>query len=127
MMAEIQFWGSTYRGTAEADYGVFTHSDGDVYVGSVANGCARVGVATATNGRTDFVECGADGKPHGRALACHAGGYTCYDLFEHGSVKERAFLRADGACAYNGTACRANFAPFVALQAKVLQIKARPH
>ncbi len=59
-------------------------------------------------------------------MECYAGGHTVYRLFEHGSEKERADLRNDGTCAYNGKACRADFAPFVALQAMVVPIKARP-
>ena len=51
-------------------------------------------------------------------------------MWEHGREKERAVLRlslrADGTCEYNGKACRADYAPFVALQALVVPIKARP-
>jgi hypothetical protein len=125
-MTTITFWGSTYHGAAEGDHGVFTHSNGTVYAGSIAYGSACVGVATLTNGTTHFVECDADGKEHGRELACGANGHTRYSLCEHGNDKERAVLRADGACYYNGEACRADFTPFVALQARVLLIKARP-
>ena len=81
------------------------------------------------NGSTWFAEFDADGKPHGRELECIADGDTVYRLVEHGSEKEEARCRADGLlvrCAYNGEACRADFAPFVALQAKVVPIKARP-
>jgi hypothetical protein len=98
-----------------------------VFAGSHANGCARVGVNTRTSGTTQFVECDADGKVHGRYLDCYADGDTGYTLYEHGSAKEHALLYADGTCEYNGKACRADFAPFVALQAMVLPIKARPH
>ena len=80
-----------------------------------------------TNGNTSFVECDADGKDHGRLLGCIAGGDTRYFLWEHGRRKEYALLRADGTCEYNGKDCSADFAPFVALQAEVLPIKARPH
>ncbi len=70
-MASIQFWGSTYDGTAEGEYGVFTKPKyGHVFTGSHSNGCARVGVHTRTGGYTDFVECDADGKRHGRFLTC---------------------------------------------------------
>jgi hypothetical protein len=127
-MTEIKFWGSTYRGTAEGEYGVFTNNNsGNVYAGRIADGYARVGVRTATNGNTWFAECDADGKWHGRYLQCYADGDTWYFLCEHGNRKEYAVLYADGTCAYDGKACRADFAPFVALQAKVLPIKARPH
>jgi hypothetical protein len=142
-MTDIHFFGHEYKGTAEGDHGVFTDRDGPVYVGKVANlkvvkqvegsstgprnvGFACVGVGTWTNGYTAFVECDADGKPHGRDLGCTAGGDTRYNLFEHGSYKEDAVLRADGTCTYNGKACPADYAPFVALQTKVLPIKARP-
>ena len=126
-MTAINLFGSTFDGTAEADYGVFTRSNGTVYAGSNANGCARVGVATWTDGTTAFGECDADGKRHGRYLFCDADGDTGYHLYEHGSVKEGAYLYADGTCYYDGKACSADFAPFVQLQAKVLPIKARPH
>jgi hypothetical protein len=125
-MTEIKFRGRTYRGTAEGDHGVFTNNSGEVFQGRIAYGSACVGVATRPNGATWFVECDADGKPHGRDLDCFAGGDTVYGLWEHGSYKEYAVLRADGTCSYNGKACRADYAPFVALQAKGLAIKARP-
>jgi hypothetical protein len=125
-MTEIKFWGYTYVGTAEGDHGVFTRSDGAVYAGEIADGSARVGVRTYTNGTTTFVECDADGKAHGRWLRCNAGGGTRYYRYEHGSEKEYAVLLANGTCEYNGKACRADFAPFVALRAKVVPIKARP-
>ena len=81
---------------------------------------------TYTNGSTVFVECDADGKSHGRWLGCIAGGDTWYRRYEHGNAKEYAALRADGTCVYNDKACRADYAPFVALQAMVVPIKARP-
>jgi hypothetical protein len=126
-MTEIRFYGWTYRGTAEGDHGVFTRSDGAVYAGKVANRSVCVGVATDPVGNTWFVECDADGWWHGRKLDCTARGDTVYRLCEHGSGKEYAVLRADGSCEYNGRACRADYSPFVAMQAKVLAIKARPH
>jgi hypothetical protein len=125
-MTEIKLWYSTWCGTAEGDHGVFTRSDGTVYEGKIADGFACVGVATWTNGNTHFVECDADGKEHGRWLGCTALGYTVYRLYEHGSRKEHAVLCADGTCEYDSKACRADFAPFVALQAMVVPIKARP-
>ena len=60
-------------------------------------------------------------------MDCNTGEDAGYRLYEHGNVKERAWLYADGTCEYEGEACRADFAPFVALQAKVLPIKARHH
>jgi hypothetical protein len=125
-MTEIKFWGYTYVGTAEGDHGVFTNSDGDVFAGQIAGDAACVGVATHTSGSTLFVECDADGKYHGRVLACDADGDTRYRRYEHGREKERAVLYADGTCGYNSKACRADYAPFVALQAMVVPIKARP-
>ncbi len=126
-MKEIKFDGDTYRGTAEGDHGVFTdNSDGAVFAGQIADDSACVGVLTLTNGTTVFVECDADGKEHGRRLVCTAGGDTGYSRYEHGSRKERAVLRADGTCTYNGEDCRADYAPFAALQAMVVPIKARP-
>jgi hypothetical protein len=131
-MTEIKFWGDTFDGTAEGDHGVFTNSDGEVYAGKIAKrfarvgvGSACVGVATGTDGGTWFAECDADGEPHGRGLVCAAGGDTWYNRCEHGSDKEVALLRADGTCEYNGEACRADYAPFVALRAMVVPIKAR--
>jgi hypothetical protein len=127
-MMKIKFRGSTYRGTAEGDHGVFTDSsNGTVYAGSIADGSACVGVHTWPSGYTDFFECDADGMEHGRVLTCPAAGDTRYFLFEHGSHKEHGGLLPDGTCLYNGKACRADFAPFVQLQAKVLPIEARPH
>ena len=126
-MTAINLFGSTFDGTAEADHGVFTHSNGTVYAGSNANGCARFGVATNTSGTTTFVECDADGNVHGRYLVCTANGDVAYCLYEHGEEKEYAALCADGTCKYNAEVCSADFAPFVQLQAKVLPIKARPH
>jgi hypothetical protein len=126
-MTEIQFRGDTYRGTAEGDHGVFTHCFGAVYAGQIAGDAACVGVLTDTDGNTRFVECDADGEEHGRALRCTADtGNTWYGRYEHGSQKEYAWLYADGTCAYNGEACRADYAPFVALQAMVVPVKARP-
>jgi hypothetical protein len=125
-MTEISAFGSTYVGTAEGDHGVFTHSKGTVYAGKIAGDSACVGVVTYTDGTTYFVECDADGQVHGRALDCYAGGDTWYSRYEHGSAKEYAVLSADGTCEYNGEACRADYAPFVALQAMVVPIKARP-
>ncbi len=120
-MTEIKFWGGTYRGTAEGDHGVFTDNcNGDVWAGQIADGFARVGV------NTFFVECDADGKPHGRWLACWADGDTEYSRYEHGKPKESALLCADGTCEYNDEPCRADYAPFAALQAMVVPIKARP-
>jgi hypothetical protein len=125
-MTEIKFQGSTFVGTAEGDHGVFTTSFGTVFAGQIADGAACVGVLTLTNGTTHFVECDADGKRHGRELECRDNGNTWYVRHEHGNGKERAVLRADGTCAYNGEACRADYAPFAALQAMVVPIKARP-
>jgi hypothetical protein len=126
-MTEITFRGYTYVGTAEGDHGVFTdNSDGAVYAGQIADGKPRVGVLTLTDGSTTFVECDADGKSHGRELVCIAGGETWYRRCEHGSEKESAVLRADGTCAYDYKYCRADYAPFVALRATVVPIKARP-
>jgi hypothetical protein len=155
-MTEIKLNWSTFDGFAEGDHGVFFKKwDDDVYEGSIANGCARVGVLTYTDaptrasrrskdppkrsrspparpprGNTHFFECDADGKTHGRSLhACRLG--TEYLLMEHGNIKERAVLKADGTCAY-GTSkydeeeCSADFPPFTRLKAKVLPIKARP-
>jgi hypothetical protein len=124
-MTKINAFGGTYVGTAEGDHGVFT-SKGTVYAGQIAGDFARVGVVTGTNGDTVFVECDADGKEHGRWLGCTAGGDTVYRRCEHGSEKEWAVLRADGTRTYNGEACRADYAPFVALKAMVVPIKARP-
>jgi hypothetical protein len=111
--------------------GVFTDDniDGTVYAGEIAYGSACLGVATRTNGTTRFVECDDRGKYHGRKLDCTAGGDTVYELYRQGSAhpNQRAVLRADGTCEYNGKDCSADFAPFVALQAEVLPIKARPH
>jgi hypothetical protein len=136
-MTEIKFRGWTYRGTAEGDHGVFTDKNGNVYAGQIARDHPCVGVFTATNGNTVFVECDADGQEHGRRLDCYADGHTMYRRWEHGSEKERAFLCANGTCRYNdryndgrctyeGEDCRADYAPFVALQAMVVPIKARP-
>jgi hypothetical protein len=126
-MTEINAFGYTYRGTAEGDHGVFTdNSGGTVFAGQIAGDYVRVGVLTRTDGDTWFVECDADGKEHGRVLRCTAGGDTLYGRCEHGSRKEYAVLWADGTCTYNGTACRADYAPFAALQAMVEPIKARP-
>jgi hypothetical protein len=124
-MTEIEFGWSTFRGTAEGDHGVFTDSFGAVYAGQIAGDHACVGVATLTDGDTWFVECDADGKVHGRWLGCFAGGDTHYRQCEHGSGKERAVLYADGTCEYDGKDCRADYLPFVALQAMVVPIKAR--
>jgi hypothetical protein len=121
----ITFGSSTFDGTAEGDHGVFTRSNGDVYAGEIAGDSARVGVATRTNGTTSFVECDANGKEHGRVLDCWAGGRTRYRRCEHGNYKEDALLYADGTCEYNSEACRADYAPFVALRAMVVPIKAR--
>ncbi len=125
-MTKINAFGGTLVGTAEGDHGVFTNSDGRVFAGQIAGDFARVGVHTWTNGTTDFVECDADGNVHGRVLGCSADGDTGYRRWEHGSRKEHAVLYADGTCEYNGTACRADYAPFVALKAMVAPIKARP-
>ncbi len=125
-MTEIKFWRRTYVGTAEGDHGVFTDSDGTVFAGQIAKRAARVGVLTETDGTTHFAECDADGWPQGRVLRCIAGGNTWYSRFEDGSRKEYAVLRADGRCEYNGKDCRADYVPFVALQAMVVPIKARP-
>ncbi len=125
-MTEINAFGGTYRGAAEGDHGVFTNSDGRVFAGQIAGDSACVGVLTFTDGNTVFVECDADGQPHGRALGCYADGHTVYSRCEHGSRKEDALLRADGTCTYNGEACRADYAPFAALRAMVVPIKARP-
>jgi hypothetical protein len=126
-MTEIKFTGGcTFRGTAEGDHGVFTGIGGRVFAGQIAGDCACIGVLTDTRGNTYFVECDADGEFHGRVLGCDAGGDTEYYRCEHGSDKEVALLRADGTCEYNYEACRADYAPFVALQAMVSPIKARP-
>jgi hypothetical protein len=125
-MTEIKFGYSTYVGTAEGDHGVFTDSGGAVFAGQIAGDAACVGVATQANGITVFVECDADGWSHGRGLDCTSGGFTRYSRYEHGDFKEHAVLYADGTCEYNGEACRADYAPFVALQAMVVPIKARP-
>jgi hypothetical protein len=61
------------------------------------------------------LDCDADGD-----------GDTGYNRFEHGSRKEYAFLWADGTCEYDYKACSADYAPFAALQAMVVPIKARP-
>jgi hypothetical protein len=123
----IRFNWSTYNGTADDYYGVFTRpKTGAVFAGSHANGSGRVGVATATDGSTSFVECDADGKFDGRYLDCYADGDTEYGLCEHGNLKEQAVMFADGTCEYNTKVCSADFPPFVKLKAKVLPIKARP-
>ena len=126
-MSSIKAFGYTYHGTAEGEYGVFTNEYGTVFEGSIAHGCACVGVRTLTNGDTEFVEFDADGEAHGRDLACDADGDTGYTLFEHGNDKEYAWLYADGTCEYNDEVCRADYPPFVQLQATVLPIKERPH
>jgi hypothetical protein len=134
-MTEIKFWECTYRGTAEGDHGVFTDKYGTVFAGQIADGFACVGVRTYTSGGTTFVECDADGLPHGRKLDCTADGDTVYRRYEHGSLKERADLLANGKCFYEkgecfpifckGKKCSADYPPFAALQAMVLPIKAR--
>jgi hypothetical protein len=126
-MTEINAFGYTFVGTAEGDHGVFTNpKTGTVFAGQIADGSACVGVFTWTDGDTVFVECDADGEVHGRRLDCYADGDTVYRRWEHGSEKEYAILYADGTCEYNGTACRADFAPFAVLRAMVVPIKARP-
>jgi hypothetical protein len=126
-MAEIKFAGGTYVGTAEGDHGVFTDSGGTVFAGQIAGDYPCVGVLTNTDGGTVFAECDADGEFHGRWLYCFAGGHTVYYRYGHGSEKEHAVLYADGTtCVYNGTVCRADYAPFAALRAMVVPIKARP-
>jgi hypothetical protein len=125
-MTEINAFGCTYVGTAEGDHGVFTRSSGTVFAGQIAGDAACVGVVTRTDGDTSFAECDADGREHGRVVGCNAGGHTEYLRFEHGSAKEQAVLYADGTCRYNGTVCRADYAPFAALRAMVVPIKARP-
>ncbi len=125
-MTEIKFGWDTFVGTAEGDHGVFTHSDGTVFAGQIAGDFACVGVVTGTGGTTFFVECDADGKSHGRVLVAADTGNTWYRRCEHGSWKEHAVLCADGTCVYNGKACRADYAPFAALRALVVPIKARP-
>jgi hypothetical protein len=126
-MTEIKFCGSTFVGTAEGDHGVFTNNiNGNVFAGSIAGGYPCVGVYMWPDGTTAFVECDADGNFHGRVLDCFAGGATRYFRYEHGSEKEHAVLYANGTCKYDIKACRADYAPFVALRAKVLPIKARP-
>ncbi len=125
-MTEINGFGSSYRGTSRGDHGVFTNSDFEVYAGKFLNRSACVGVFTFTSGSKYFVECDADGQVHGRELDCTADGDTVYLRHEHGRRREHAVLRADGTCYYNGEACLADFAPFVALQAMVVPIKARP-
>jgi hypothetical protein len=161
-MSSIKAFGDTYDGTAEGEYGVFTNpKNGSVFAGSHANGCARVGVHTYTNGwptallETAFVECNADGNPHGRILVCKADGDTRYFLKctctagtmarsrcsswcglpgEPAKDKERAAVDANGHCYYHDDddgrtvfeGCSADFPPFVKLKAKVLPIKARP-
>jgi hypothetical protein len=126
-MSSIQFNGATFKGPADDDFGDFSNpDDGRVFAGSHANGSARFGVCTWADGNKFFVECDADGKPHGRNLLCYADGATGYRLFEHGGWKEEAVLAADGNCYYNGEICLADFPPFVKLKAKVLPIKARP-
>jgi hypothetical protein len=124
-MTEINAFGSTFAGTAEGDHGVFTNSSGTVYAGQIAGDYVRVGVLTCTDGRTYFVECDADGKEHGRVLYCTADGETWYRRCEHGIAKEYALLTANGTCAYDGKACRADYAPFAALRALIVPIKAR--
>jgi hypothetical protein len=126
-MTEINALGSTYVGTTEGDHGVFSDiSNGTVYAGQIADGSACVGVGTSTDGTTWFVECDADGESHGRELTCRADGDTVYRRWEHGSCKEYALLDADGTCWYDNKVCRADYAPFVALRAMVVPIKARP-
>ncbi len=127
-MTEINAFGGTYVGTAEGDHGVFTDRNGRVFAGQIADGHPRVGVFTWTDGSTSesFAECDADGKEHGRVLGCNADGHTWYGRYEHGSEKEVAVLFADGTCTYNDKACRADYAPFAALKAMVVPIKARP-
>jgi hypothetical protein len=127
-MTEIKFWGGTYIGTADGDHGVFTDPEnGSVYAGKIDRGCPKVGVVTWTDGTTDFIECNAHGKVHGRYLRCWAGGNTEFQHCMNNTAHEYAALGAGGTCAYNDKICRADYAPFLALQAKVLQIKARPH
>jgi hypothetical protein len=125
-MTEIKFNGYTFVGTAEGDHGVFTSSYGRVFAGQIAGDYPCVGVETDTSGHTYFVECDADGKEHGRELRCWADGDTVYRRYEHGSEKESAILRADGTCTYDRKDCRADYAPFAALRAMVVPIKARP-
>ncbi len=112
--------------TTEGDHG--TDTGGAVVAGKIAGGCACVGVTTETNGTTSFVECDADGEEHGpgREMDCFADGDTGHLLLEHGSGQEQGLLHADGTCRYDGAECRADYAPFVALLARVLPIKARP-
>jgi hypothetical protein len=128
-MTEIKLNGDTYRGTAEGDHGVITNnSDGTVDAGRIIHGCACVGVSTRTSaGYTVFVEYGADGRIHGRVLGCDDRGNTAYSLNKYGSAKEWAVLHSNGTCTYNNMPCSADYPPFVALQAMVLPIKARPH
>jgi hypothetical protein len=126
-MTEITYNWKWYIGTAVDDHGVFKSNDGEVYAGEIADGSASVGVATMTNGDTYYAECDERGVFHGRHLPCAAAGDTYYLMYDRGSRKEWAVLRADGTCTYDGKACRADYAPFVKLKATVLPIKARPH
>jgi hypothetical protein len=135
----ISYNWQTFGGTAAGDHGVFENNDGEVYAGKIASedgevyageiddGNASVGVHTRTNGDTYYAECDKRGVFHGRQLVGAADGDTYYLLYDRGSRKEYAVLSAGGTCEYEGKACRADYAPFVKLKAKVLPIKARPH
>ncbi len=127
-MTAIKFVGGTYRGTAEGDHGVFTdNSDGSVYAGKIAYDAACVGVNTATDGTKNFVEFDANGAVHGRELDCNANGDTWYGLYDHGSCYEKAALRADGTCEYNGKACSADFAPSCSCRRRPCRSRRVPH
>jgi hypothetical protein len=118
----------TYHGIGVFGRGVFTNDKvgGRTYAGQMRNGHAcGLGVLTWSDGSKGYAEHGPDGQCDGRYLVRWADGDTWYSLFERGEEKDSADLSADGTCEYNGESCRADYPPFVALQAKVLPIKAR--
>jgi hypothetical protein len=127
-MSSITWRGDTFHGISVESRGVFTNKyGGRTYAGQCRDGYAcGLGVLTSSSGEKVYAEHGPDGQCDGRCFGRWANGFTAYCLFERGEQKERAYVCADGTCAYNDEDCAPDDPRLLALIAQVAPVEVRP-
>jgi hypothetical protein len=131
-MSSIIRDGDTYHGISVFGRGVFTDDEHSrTYAGQHRDGYAcGLGVLTrwsrgGWNGDKYYAEHGPDGEYDGRYMFRYTDETTGYMLFKEGPY-DRALVRADGSCVYNGEDCAPDDPCLLALIARVAPVEVHP-